>query len=194
MTELYHDDRSGFEAQLETVTRSPVRELMEEDELKFLNRDQQILLIVDERGRSGAPSVAEAHGKLIRYVRRAGGLGREEFRDLYEREVASTITRAVPGVIEHRRSYPLFDHPMSYVGNWHIQGKPDSSKFPLDLIEEVWLSESADLALARNSLDGQRVLVCPEQTQTLLLEEYRSDMGRRMAPVANYRHVSDGVS
>jgi hypothetical protein len=184
MTELFHDNRSGFQAQLDTVTHSPAKELMAQDELNFLNRDQQVLLIVDERGGSGAGSPASASGKLIRYARRARGLGAVEFRDRYEGDAAASIRSAIPGVIEHRRSYPLFDDPMSYIGNWHIQGRPDPTAFPLDLIEEVWLSDAANLEHAREALRSQTDLVDSLGSQVVVVEEHRSDLGRRMAPVA----------
>jgi hypothetical protein len=183
MTELFHTDQSGFAAQVSTVTRSPAKELMAEDELNFLNRNQQVLLIFDEVGGTGAASPAAAAAKLIRYVRRSPELSMEQFRDAYEKEAAPRLA-GTPGVVEYRRNYPLFDHPMSYAGNWHTQGRPDSRIFPLDLYEEFWLTDSADLPLVRQLLDEARPLIEPGTTHTVRADEHRSNLGTRMAPVA----------
>jgi hypothetical protein len=184
MTELFHADRSSFAAQVTTVTKSPARELMAEDELNFLNRNRQVLLVFDEFGGSGALSFAGAAAKLIRFVRRSSELSAGQFRDAYESDAAPLLAHAIPKAVEYRRSYPLFDDPASYAGNWHIQGRPDSSMFPLDLFEEFWLADSADIALVGELLSKPVPLVDTNTTHTVRVDELRSGQGTRMAPVA----------
>jgi hypothetical protein len=183
MTELFHTDQSGFQAQVSTVTRSPAKELMAEDELNFLNRNQQVLLIFDELGGRGESSPTAAAAKLVRYVRRAPDLSVEKFRQVYEKEGAPPMSK-LRGVLEYRRNYPLFDHPMSYAGNWHTQGRPDRQVFPLDLYEEFWLSDSADVPGMRNLLSQPQSIIDPQTTRTVRVEELRSNLGKQMAPVA----------
>ena len=120
---------------------------------------------------------------MIRYVRRAPDLSVEKFRQVHEKEAVPRLSQ-LRGVVEYRRNYPLFDHPMSYAGNWHTQGRPDRQVFPLDLYEEFWLSDAADISRVRELLNQPQASIDPATTHTVRVEELRSNLGKRMAPVA----------
>jgi hypothetical protein len=189
MTELWHEDRSGFEGQLQTVTRSPTKELMAEDEGKFMNRDQQILLIAEEHGRPAGAIDRQARTKLLRYARRSPGLAEGEFKARYEREVAPELARVIPGMVDYRRNYPLYDDPLSYVGGHHNPSKPGDDSRSLDLIEEIWLSASTDARAVDAQLASRTALLDATASLVTAAREFRSDYGRAMAPVADARAV-----
>jgi hypothetical protein len=169
MTEMWFPDRTGFEAQLETVTTSPGRERIAEDEAHFLRRDHQVLFVVDEFG-NGASREVDAV-KVLRIGRRAAGLDRAAFRERYE------ATAERPGLLGHRRNYPLFDHPLSFQGGHHNQQRPDESVFPIDLVEEFWLPAGAEAPTPDGALLDDAV--------TVRVDECRSPWGRLAAPLAH---------
>jgi len=185
MTELWHASRSNFDAQVATVTRSPVKEQMAEDELRFLDREQQILLVVDEVGASTKSPVSVGM-KLVHYACRNREIDSAEFRRINEEKRVPRIASQMKELLEYRRSYPLFDEPLSYVGGHHNPGRPDSATFPLDVIEEFWLPNMERAGEALKLLNDGDEINDPLTSIPLLVSERRSDFGEQMAPVARY--------
>ena len=184
MTEMWFEHQSEFEEQLKVVTTSPGKERISSDEAKFLDRGQQALFVVTECG-SGISPTEGTLTKLLRFGRRLPQVGRRQFAERYE-EAARNLRQRIPQVVEHRRSYPLLGHPLSFQGGHHNQSAPDDTSFPLDLVEELWLRTGSDLdaistaaeAVGDGLLDGPRSPIVP-------VEEFRSPWGRPAAPVAS---------
>jgi hypothetical protein len=182
MTEMWFDDRSGFDAQLAAVRSSPVKERISHDESQFLQRDQQVLFVVNECVTAGA-AAGSVGAKLIRFGRAVEGVGPDELRTRYERDTAD-VAAAVPGLVDYRRSYPDFGHPLSFAGGHHNASPPSRAEFPLDFVEELWLQDRSDVPAAYRALErAGSELIDSRGTRTALAQEFRSPWGRPVAPV-----------
>jgi hypothetical protein len=183
MTEMWFNGQSEFEDQLKVVTTSPGRERISADEAKFLDRTRQALFIVTEC----ATETSHADGpltKLVHFGRRQPQVSRQQFRERYER-VAGDFGQQISGLVEHRRNYPLFEHPLSFQGGHHNQSAPDDTAFPLDLVEEFWLRDGADVAgLGATVRTASEGLIDQLRTPIVPVEEFRSPWGRPAAPGA----------
>jgi hypothetical protein len=167
MTEIWHESRRGFEEQLASRRRSPARELLDEDEARFMDRERKFLLVVDEvDARRGVPAeLAPDCVKAIRFVpadaRREDG----NFRARYEESVVPEVERAIHGLIAYRRNYARFDDTLS--------SQRGASALPeFDLVEEFWIA--SDTRVQPRELGPNLVRVL----------ERRSPGGQLAAPLA----------
>jgi len=187
MTELWYEDRSGFENVIAEVKKSPAWETMEADETKFMNRLQQVFYAIDERGLEASENEIpkNAASKLLRYARRIPNLSHEEFKQGYEQEVAPQRSASIPGIVAYRRNYPMLGDPFSFAGGTHNTYKLDEGQFTVDLIEEIWFADPQGAQRAIGILDADAALIDKKNTFRTVVEEYRSTFGRFLAPVAS---------
>ncbi|HEV7975679.1 EthD domain-containing protein [Amycolatopsis sp.] len=181
MTEMWFNRQSEFEEQLKTVTTSPGKERISADEAKFLDRARQALFIVTEC----ATEISHADDpltKIVRFGQRQPQVSRQQFGKRYER-AARDFSRQISGLVEHRRSYPMFEHPLSFQGGHHNQTAPDDTAFPLDLVEEFWLRKGADISAMNTTVqNASEGLLDQPRSPIVPVEEFRSPWGRPAAP------------
>lgn len=76
--------------------------------------------------------------KSIALLRRRADLSRQQFIDYYERRHAPLILSLLPGIVEYRRNFALFDG--AYVN-------PGAAPFDFDVVTELWFADY-DAAMA----------------------------------------------
>jgi hypothetical protein len=190
MTEIWHDARATFEKQLKTMQVSPAKEIISEDEARFIDRGRQLFVTVDEHSSSGEAQgrgISKQAGtrlrKIVRFVRAPRDLDSAAFLAAYERQLLHEHHGELANFVDYRRNYALFDDPFSFAGGHHKMTKPDESVRFFDLIEELWLSEVSEesgalldhISSCLPSLEGS-------QSYCIEVEERRSPGGRRVAP------------
>jgi hypothetical protein len=192
MTELWFHNRQGRQAQLDAVQEPKILRTIVEDEKKFMDRGRQIYLAVDEVSTNAPPeSWGTATTKLLRFVRKSPDLSSGLFRLMCERQIGA-LEFPAPGVLSHRRNYVIYDDPMTFAGPHEGHIPVDKSNCTLDLLEEFWCDDSADVAhLSAQALQRDRDLADPAGIVELTVQEHRSDFGEIMAPVTRLRAYAD---
>ena len=188
MTEMWYEDRAACETVMSLVRQSPARDLLEEDEKRFIDREQYVYSAVDEFGveNSGSEIPTSAAIKIIRYACRAPGLSNADFRSRYERESAPPKYELLPGLVAYRRNYPVFDDPLSFIGIYSGPSQTyGKNEFAVDLIEEIWADNRGKAERIFEVLDGPDRLIDEKKSFRMIFEEHRSSYGRFMAPVAS---------
>jgi hypothetical protein len=187
MTELWYDERSDCEQMMALAGESPVRDLLEADETKFINRACYIYCALDERGREQTEAAIpqKAATKIIRFARRAPTISSAEFKERYEHNLVPLKQASIPGLVTYRRNYPMFNDALSFIGIYTGPTQPYfENKYAVDLIEEIWCSEVHNAQRAFDILDADQSLVDHNAAFTAIVTEHRSPYGRVMAPVA----------
>ncbi|WP_319798858.1 EthD domain-containing protein [Nitrobacter sp.] len=186
MTEIWHDNRATFDMQISGMQVSPNREIMAEDENKFIIRARQLFIAVDEHG--GGPAIASPQAvspivrKRLRFVSAPAGMSATDFRDAYERIAVPRNRKALPGLMEYRRNYTLYNDPYTFTGgtdNVTVTGEADRL---FHLVEEIWQDDEypPDADASRIELGvGQGSATCHD----IRVEEYRSPGGAPAAPM-----------
>ena len=68
--------------------------------------------------------------KLIALLKRKPGMTKQEFTEYYETRHAPLIAKLLGScVIEYRRDYIDYDHPLSYIGTYTDHNKPAEAPF-----------------------------------------------------------------
>jgi len=202
MTQIWHKRREDFANQLAIMTRSPAKETISTDEARFMNRDRQLFLALDERG-FPAPGFEtdhkqEDHGsgyKMLRFVKAQDDLSIALFRDRYEAEIAPRLGVG-SNVKGYRRSYALLDDEYSFSGGAQNILPIDPAATVFDMIEEFWLPEGFDedqiAQLHRKGIDAG--LVDDQRTFRCRARECRSPGGQFAAPFHAQQKVSNAVA
>lgn len=147
MTENFYPERAAFQNVLDIMVRSPAAHRINEDEARFEIRDRKKVFVVREIPtlEFGSPDYEpaarrnESAGfKLVRYVKRAENIAHADFREQYETVRVPAMTRLFANSLDYRRSYLLFEDPLTFNGPQETPTPIARASFPCEMIEEIW--------------------------------------------------------
>lgn len=114
--------------------------------------------------------------KSIALLRRCADLSRDAFIDYYENNHAPLILSLMPGIVEYRRNFALFEG--AFVNE-------DAAPFDFDVVTELWFADQAayDAAIA--------VATAPDVAAKIAADEanFLDRSGTRMFVVEERRSV-----
>ncbi|MET0988182.1 MAG: EthD domain-containing protein [Steroidobacteraceae bacterium] len=174
MTEVWHEERAQFEAQIAARMSVPAKTILDNDEAKFMNRERKCSVVVDERcvsfpDRSELATV----NKLVRFAFADDDAPPNALRQTHEARVQNARRDLAPCVVHYACNYPRYDDP--FTSSAELFGSR------VAVVEEVWVSEG----------DGQGDLVqafpstASGRTFTVRVRECRTPGGRLVAPLAS---------
>ena len=172
ITEMWFDDRAGYERMLSAHAAPELDAVMKADESRFMDRTKTRFFIVDEYGatRAGAPGNAPGF-KAMAVMARKPGLSKAEFIDYYENHHVPLI-RSMFEFAEYRRSYvDLTDAILA----------PEVEKPDFDVVTELWFNNRADYeamlagpddpAIARRVADDEAHFLDRAKTRFFIVDE-----------------------
>jgi len=106
ITEMWFDDRAGYDRMLNAHAEPELDATMKADEGRFMDRTKTRFFIVEEQGATPAANLANAPGfKVMALLRKKPGLSKAAFIDHYENRHVPLIKSLFGGIVEYRRSY-----------------------------------------------------------------------------------------
>jgi hypothetical protein len=169
INEVWHDNKEAFERQGVIRRTSPVKELIDADEEKFIDRARKLKVAVGYEIAQDFDFAKHARHKVLRFVRRPAGTDPDDFRKAYERDIAPAVASELTGVVSYRRNYVV---TVDVSGELN-PARPEPGLFQFDLVEEIW--SKGDLGTT----------VWPEGGYVVPVEERRLSGGRLISPLAS---------
>jgi hypothetical protein len=135
ITEMWFDDRAGYDRMLNTHAQPELDATMKADEGRFMDRTKTRFFIVDEHGATATAAPENAPGfKVMALLGKKPGLSKAEFIDHYENRHVPLIKSMFDGIVEYRRSYVDLTGAILSDG----VAPPD-----FDVVTELWFKDRA---------------------------------------------------
>lgn len=185
MTEIWHDARATFKVQIENVQKSPAREIIGEDEARFMNRDRQMFAAVDEVQQQITDRLPACAGhKMIRYIRSVTrDRTSDELQSAYESVDRLNAYRSA-GVVTSSRNYVRREDEYTFEGGHHSMA-PAGENHSFDIVEELWGADAAALSALDSEMAGKELEAgfAPMFGGGVIVREYRNRGGTPCAPI-----------
>jgi EthD domain-containing protein len=169
INEVWHDSHAAFERQGVIRRTSPVKELIDADEEKFIDRPRKLKIAVGHEVVQDLDEAEPVRHKILRFVRKPEGTDPDDFRTAYERDTAPAVVAALTGAVSYRRNYVITEDVPGELN----PAQPKSGLFQFDLVEEIW------------STKNLATTVWPEGGCVVPVEERRLAGGRFVAPLVS---------
>ena len=135
ITEMWFDDRAGYDRMLNTHAQPELDATMKADEGRFMDRTKTRFFIVNEHGATAAAAPENVPGfKVMALLGKKPGLSKAEFIDHYENRHVPLIKSMFDGIVEYRRSYVDLTGAILSDG----VAPPD-----FDVVTELWFKDRA---------------------------------------------------
>ncbi|KAI3572679.1 hypothetical protein IWW34DRAFT_223992 [Fusarium oxysporum f. sp. albedinis] len=158
LTGITYQCRESFDEAVGKLYSPPFKQVLIQDELRFLDRSLMKFVIVDEviaRGPQDkwqpAPVVADG-AMLVRLVQRPAGLDSAEFRKAYDALQVPAILSVVKGCIDYRCNYVNTSDQYNFMTPELVDEFGHHLITTFDLLEELCFSSIADAEAAARAL------------------------------------------